>query len=89
MSIGVFFALYICLLLEMRVRIVNYNRSYILLGKGKVVNYCSCSYVLGFVMCRHLSVHVVTVLMPFYYRCEYISRSAIFPAWLFFVEAFP
>ena len=40
-------------------------------------------------MFRLLSVQVVTVPMLVHYMCEYISKSAIFSAWLFFVEAFP
>ena len=40
-------------------------------------------------MCRILSVHVVIVRMPIHYMRGYLSRSAIFPVWLFFVEAFP
>ena len=88
-SIGVFCALYICLILEVWIIIINYMRNYSLLGKGEVVIYCYCSFMLGFVMCRLLSVQVVTVPMPIHYMCEYISRSAIFPVWLFFVEALP
>ena len=88
-SIGVYCALYICLLLGTWIIIVIYNRIYILLGKGNVVYYCSCSCVLGFVICRRLSVHAVTIPMPIHYMCEYISRSAISPVWLLFVEAFP
>ena len=75
--------------IEMWVIIVNYKRNYILLGEGRVVSYCSCLHMLGFVMCRLLSVQVVTVPMPIHYMCEYISRSAIFPVWLFFFKSFP
>jgi hypothetical protein len=88
-SIGVFCALCIIMFPKVWVIIVNYKRSYILLGRAKVVSYCSCSYVLGFIMCRLLSVQVVIVPIPIHYMRGYISRSAIFPVWLFFVETFP
>jgi hypothetical protein len=39
-SVGVFFALYVCLLLEVWVTTVSYKRNYILLGKGKIFNDC-------------------------------------------------
>ena len=44
MFIRVFYALYICPFLEVWVIIVNYKRSYILLGKGKVI-YCFFFFV--------------------------------------------
>ncbi len=85
-SIGVSCALYIILFPSVWVIIINYKRSYIFLGRGKVVNCCFCSYVLCLIVCRLSSVHVVTVPMPFHCRYGYFSRSAISHVWLFFVE---
>jgi len=87
-SIGVFCALYSFLFPNAWVIIGNYTCIYIFSGRDKVVNYCFCFYVLRFIECRFSSVLVVTVLVPFRCKCGYFSRSAIFPVWLFFFEAF-
>jgi len=86
-SIGVFCALYVCLFLEMWIIIKSYMRNISPLGKGEVVVDFYYSFVLGFDMCRRLSVQGVVLPMLLNCRCECISRSAIFPVWLVFIEA--
>ena len=87
-SIDVLCALYMCMFNEIWIMITNYMRLICLLEKGKIVVYC-CSFILGFVMYRRLSVHGVTVLVLFLCKCAFcIVGSAISPVWLFFFKSF-
>ncbi len=78
LSFGVFCAVYMCLVIEIWIIINNYMLFISLMGKGKVDVYCCYSFVSGFVTCRRLSVHGVTVHVLFYCKCEFLSLGALF-----------
>ena len=78
MSFGVFYALYMCLVIEIWIIINNCMLFIFLMGKGKIVVYCCYSFISGFVTCRRLSVHGVTLPMLSYCRCEFFSLGALF-----------
>ena len=68
-SIGVLCARYMCMFIEFWIIIISYMRIDSLLRKFKVVVYCCCSFILGLVVCRRLSVQGVTILVLVLYMC--------------------